>query len=505
MILGVASKTWICPHCDRVQPEAVATRGDFRCECGWLETWGRKYRDRRRRPLNPKFQISNSKSQIPNCATCPASALRTDHLGEYCDQSGRSIEQTARVSCPLGFWGPRRILWLAKSGETRSGGREDRPTSKVTRWDVTEATGLEELQEAIADTAPAVVCAKAGTISPAIWARLRAQNRHTRFIELGAATRMRFLDPEEIPSLPPLANISRLAVVTCFFNPHRGRRRVAIYPRFAAAIREQGLPLFCVEGLFGDQQSEVDSTWQVAIDPEAQFWHKESLINWAVDRVPDQYDAVMWIDADVIYQQSEIGDRTLDQLAKFAVVQPWSTISYVGPDDDPLHVGPPRPSMAWLNRDAARPNADPRRSYPGMAWAARRETLEQCGGMYTRGITGGGDVAFAAAAMNDARAICIRHWSDGIIDDVYDWGRGLAALTGGLIGCVDAHVHHLYHGRLADRQYTQRNLMFRKTDFDPRLHLELDSQGMLRWSQAAPVELREWVRNYMHSRREDDA
>lgn len=496
---------------------------DYRCECGHFEQFGRLRRNRHTRPLNSPAEISKweragnpirpvEKFNRVNaiCAACPAGQMIEAGKVRLCRQSGavlcgpigmpihRVPTLMATSGCPLGFWGPRRILWLARPGERRAGERDDRPESRVTRWDVTEATDLAELQEAIADTSPAVVFASRGTISPEIWARLRAQNRYTRFVVRGEARRrVRIVDCDE--AAPSPAVVSRLAVVTCFFNPHRSRRRVANYPRFAAGIREQGLPLFCVEGLFGDEPSQIDSTWRVRIDPEAQFWHKESLLNWAVRRLPEAYDAILCVDADVIYDRQGLGDRVLELLAEYEVVQAWSQMTYLGPDYLPA-AGERRPSTVAVRR--VHPTAS--HGCPGGAWAARRETWERVGGMYDTAITGGGDVVWCGAAMNDATQIEIDNWPTPFRDHMLAWGRGLALLTGGRVGLADESTRHLYHGSRLDRQYASRHTALRASGFNPELDLQRDGRGMLRWSPSAPAALRLAVRQYMHSRREDD-
>lgn len=297
---------------------------------------------------------------------------------------------------------------------------------------------------------------------------------------------------------------STLAVVTSFFNPHHSRRRVAIYPHFANAIKEQGLPLFCAEGLFPGMQTQVESTWQVPIHAEADMWHKESLLNFAIKHLPDKYDGVVWIDADVIYDETDIGDRILEQLSQYAVVQPWASITYLGPDDQPIADDPPRLSMAAYNRGQPRSTADSRRSFPGMAWAASRELLVRIGGIYDSAITGGGDVVWAAGSVGDEATIDVPNWPASYRQHMLAWMRSLTLATGGRVGMVPANARHLYHGSRRHRQYVSRHAALRRYRFDPDVHLTRDTNGMLRWASAVPAGLRRAVREYIHSRREDD-
>jgi predicted Zn-ribbon and HTH transcriptional regulator len=325
----------------------------------------------------------------------------------------------------------------------------------------------------------------------------------TTYPKLPVRTGLSFVPSNQLPppATPP-PRVRTLAFVTSFFNPHCSLNRVKIFPQFAASLARCGVPLFCIEGLFPGSASQVDSDWEVKIDAEAVFWHKEPLLQLAIDWLSDEYDAVCWIDSDVILYADDIGDRILDSLSRHAVVQPWSEIQYLGPQGNPISQW--QRSMAFANRCEPLPNADPRHSFPGMAWACSRELLSRVGGMYTRCITGGGDVAWAAAAWNDADIVRSHAWSAALQADVINWGTTLTTATRGRVGFVDSRASHLYHGRLAHRQYAERNAIFKEVNFDPQAHLERAPNGTLRWSRFAPVELREWIARYMHSRREDE-
>ena len=300
-----------------------------------------------------------------------------------------------------------------------------------------------------------------------------------------------------------IPSVSKLAIVTSFFNPHRGRNRVRIYSRFSEAIKQQGLSLFCVEGSFRNQSSQVDSTWKVPIDSNAIFWHKERMLQWAIDRLPDRFDAVCWIDADVVYETPKIGDVILDALTRNPIVQPWSNIRYLGPDNKPMSDW--KSSLSLHNSTKAWPTADPRRAYPGMCWAAARSTLAKiAGGIYDRCITGGGDVAWASGVWGDYAPLYVRHWSASLTKDVIRWCRGVTPLTGGRSDVVHARAEHLYHGEVKNRMYVERNAIFRKYNYDPQRDVELDKNEMLRWSKFSSPILREAVSVYMHGRKEDE-
>jgi len=313
-------------------------------------------------------------------------------------------------------------------------------------------------------------------------------------------------DPREPPLPDHNTTLSQLAVVTCFFNPHHGRNRIIAYQQCADSLRRQGFDLFTIEGAFDGRFDLPAATWRCEIDPGAVMFHKESLLNLAVRRLPNKYDAVLWIDADTVYLDDKCGhrilDRILDRLERYPVVQAWSQVQYLNADGRPETGW--RESLAKHNITQDKKIADPTKAFPGLAWAARRDVFEEIGGLYERTITGGGDVAWAAGVFGDREIPYKKHWSLALAEDVLRWGQRATNVVNGNVGYVPWFCHHLYHGTLKNRQYASRNKILGAIDFDPQTHLETAPNGTLRWSAKAPQALKNAVRNYMFSRREDE-
>ena len=227
---------------------------------------------------------------------------------------------------------------------------------------------------------------------------------------------------------------------------------------------------------------------------------KENLLNLAIDRLPDSIDRVLWIDADVLMLNHDYADRLTAALDKHVVVQAFGSLRYLGPNGEPETGW--RSGLGLMNaRDGTR-TASPQQAYPGLAWAARRDLLASVG-IYDRCVTGGGDVAWATAVYGDRHVPYMRHWSLELTADVLAYGNRVLPLVPS-VGYADARGVHLYHGKLAARQYVRRNEVLGDVDFDPQRHLTYSPNGTIRWSDEAPDRLKQAVRDYMHGRREDE-
>jgi hypothetical protein len=269
------------------------------------------------------------------------------------------------------------------------------------------------------------------------------------------------------------------------------------------------VPLVSVELSFGEpfELDGGDADVLVQLRGGDVMWQKERLLNVALLRLPADCDQVAWIDADVLFERESWAEATKRLLDRFAMIQLFQRVDDLGPGQIE---GPPictSESMGQriVSGAATEENlpAPGRAGCSGLAWAARREALEEAG-FYDPCIVGSGDRAMALAAygrpdlgisylrMNQRRAEHYRRWA-----------RDFYAAVRGDIGCLEGTIRHLWHGSHANRRHAERHLDFSKFDFDPALDIAIDDHGCWRWS-SHKTELHAFVRDYFPSRREDD-
>ena len=316
-----------------------------------------------------------------------------------------------------------------------------------------------------------------------------------------------------------------LWVVTSYFNPAGSSRR---RDNFRVFRRHLDAPLLVVElARAGQHQLDrSDGDEVIALTGDDRIWQKERLINLGVSQLPAHVRYVAWVDCDIVLECADWPrlavahlERTggLLQLFDRAIHVPkdaagWSasraSLAGITPLLTEESIGAAardgRAEAAFrkcLDPDSRRANGDV--CSTGMAWAARRSTLERCG-LYDRAIVGGGDVLIVAAALaQDSDALLGRVLNRHQYGHFLEWaGRARHAELFRSVDALRGAAYHLWHGDLRDRRYGRRHGITAAFDFDPIADLEAAENGTWRW--AAPGSgLAGAVADYFVSRREE--
>ncbi|MFM7292336.1 MAG: hypothetical protein ACKO6B_14055 [Planctomycetia bacterium] len=303
--------------------------------------------------------------------------------------------------------------------------------------------------------------------------------------------------------------------MTAYFNPIGYRRRLDNYRLFRAHL---SIPLVTVElGLDGHYDlGEADADILIRCDACDILWQRERMLNLALAAVPGDCDKIARLDCDVIFEDPswsirasrELDDHVFVQLFTEAYDQPRGAI--------PGMPGFPDHARAWegfanLWRSKQNPALIDRRIQAagtrsrcamGMAWAFRRE-LHADVDIYDTCILGGAEHAMLAAACGLPDIVVdYQRMGAGRSRNYLDWAARFHRLVDGTFGVVQGRIAHLWHGDIEHRGYATRYKDFAIFDFDPVRDLAINESGAWRWA-SHDVKMRNYVRDYFASRRED--
>jgi len=298
--------------------------------------------------------------------------------------------------------------------------------------------------------------------------------------------------------------------ICSFYNPARYRRRLANYRIFRQNL---AIPLVTVELSFDDhfELTEGDADILIQISGGAVLWQKERLLNLAIKSVPPNVSNIAWIDCDVIFARPDWVEEANAQLDAFSVVQLFSNVVDLNQDnhqvDITYHDISPCfhgvvSSMKQRHLSAEVVFAQPRSRFAGLAWAARREILENHG-LYDAMIAGGGDRAMASAMYGQLETLVkLNEFNCARREHYLKWAHPYHKAVNGSISHVAGRLYHLWHGDIHNRNYASRHRRLAECNFNPDADIVIGSNGAWQWARSRP-DLEEFFAKYFAGRAED--
>ena len=301
---------------------------------------------------------------------------------------------------------------------------------------------------------------------------------------------------------------SQLHVVAVVSNPLRFASRIRLTKAFCEQQLAAGVSLTLVECALGDRAFDFEH-----IDPRINFvgvrhtticFHKESLINIGLSRLPRHAAYIAWIDADVMFRCPTWPLDIIHALQQYSVIQPWETALDLGPRGEILDV---HTSFAALFVQGRPIFPTWRKGYtfghPGYCWAVRREIVERVGGLYDAAILGSADHNMSLGLLGRVTETFPADISPEFTASQLSWQARGRHFIGERIGYLPASViEHTFHGAKAKRGYVSRWDILRKWKYYPVTDIRRNLDGVVELCGNKPGFQKD-VEAYFASRDED--
>lgn len=318
---------------------------------------------------------------------------------------------------------------------------------------------------------------------------------------------------------------SPLHVVTAITNPQRYYARYKLYQAFEKMCADAGVTLWTIELALRDRHHEVTCAGHpnhIQLRSPAELWHKENLLNIAISRLPEDWEYVAWIDADVTFARPDWATETVHQLQHYHMVQMWShaqdvssnwdlgtgkclsgphqsfLCSYVNGTQFPKYLADCNPGGSGSSGTGAG-----RDWHSGYAWAARRSAFSDLGGLGDIALLGSADHHMAAALIGKVERTIHGQMQQSYKDYWARWQARAEKYVKRNVGFVPGLLLHNWHGPKVNRRYVDRWRILVDEKYDYREDIKYDPQGVLQLTDSNRV-LRDKLRAYFAQRREDE-
>jgi hypothetical protein len=264
------------------------------------------------------------------------------------------------------------------------------------------------------------------------------------------------INPRDLPAIPDLtkrvvdlstcvySNPSKKDMAVCFvyFNPVGSKRLLMNYLYTIEKLRLASIPYYTLELVY--KTPEINDAFH--IKGKSVYFCKEHLCRLLEKKVPRKFKKLLFLDADVIFEEPTWYSSISDLLDSADVVHPFSSAHWL--DISYTNIVNERLSCLYMDRTKI---YDPK-LHPGFGWAFRRDWYRKVG-FYDYGVTGSGDTLSAAAWMNMALTkgyVRQAHMKSYVEFRKHPQPR---------ITCANGAIFHLWHGSIKNRKYNDRHDM----------------------------------------------
>jgi len=291
-----------------------------------------------------------------------------------------------------------------------------------------------------------------------------------------------------------------LYVVLPYFNFCGFKRRRELFIKFVEWLKWRcGIRVVVSEAL-GPCPLPCLPVWRhLKFPTQNRVWLKENLINVAIGQLPEDWQYVAWIDADLTFLNANWVRDTIKALGKADVVQMWQTAVNFGPNCEALKIDK---SFAYMHKASGTPWV-PNDKYgfwhPGYAWACTKQAWHQMDGLIDWAILGSGDrhmaMAWAGRVLQSAPGNIHPNYKS-LLEEYQKMCMGLR------ISWVPGTILHHWHGSFENRRYKERWEILTKNNFDPFKDIRMTTDGHVALTRSGLRLIRE-LDEYFIGRRED--
>jgi len=276
-----------------------------------------------------------------------------------------------------------------------------------------------------------------------------------------------------------------MAICFVLFNSSQNVRMISNYLYTVEKLRLASIPYYTIEMTYGIAEPEIADA--IHVKSNSYMFHKERLCSILERHIPAKYKKIMFLDADLIFENPDWYDHTSMLLNCVNVVQPFNTCTWL----DITYTQSVKDSRSFVFMDPTKHNIN---YHPGFAWAFQREWYKKVG-FFEYTITGSGDSHSAYAWVNctlpeiTLRPAFIPEYMKFL--EKIDKPPSLAATPGRIL--------HMWHGTRENRGYVKRHLILDGVE-DVRSIITENSYGCFEFKD---IKWNEPFKKYFDDRQDD--
>ena len=234
-----------------------------------------------------------------------------------------------------------------------------------------------------------------------------------------------------------------MAIGIAIFNPANSKRIIMNYLYMIEKIKLAKIPYYVIELVFENKTPEISEAYHVYTDKYG--FYKEQLFRLLEKKIPSKYTKLCFLDADLIFLNTDWYNETSELLDAFNIVHPYKNCFDIDLTFTKFS-SRMRLSLTLLGGSL---NFD--RFHSGFGFAFQREWYNQIG-FFDYAILGAGYVVSSFKFLNLGECPYVNIYYNSNYYKQFD----KKFIDNPSISFTDGTVYHLFHGPKLSRQYGSR-------------------------------------------------
>lgn len=264
-----------------------------------------------------------------------------------------------------------------------------------------------------------------------------------------------------------------MAIGLVYFNSAKSKRLLMNFLYTIEKFKMANIPTYTIEMYM--TTPEIKDAIHVKTD--FILFQKERLCHILEKHIPEKYTKLLFIDADLVFDNLHWYTDLSNKLNTTNIVQPFTNALWL--DITYKKIVKQRPSIVLYLKvgDINKYNHGGIWGYhPGFAWGFQRDWFRKCG-FYQHGILGDGDTLSATSWID-------KSFHDEFLDKRPYQRNALTEYVGLLkvrpsVCYIKGNIYHLWHGDGKKRQYRERRTIFKSVK-DIRDIVDVEPSGLFR-------------------------
>jgi hypothetical protein len=240
-----------------------------------------------------------------------------------------------------------------------------------------------------------------------------------------------------------------MAICFVYFNSMKSKRLLMNYFYTIEKLKHAKIPYYTLELCLHANHEIADA---IHYKSTHAMFHKEQLCHILEKHVSWWYSKVLFLDADILFEDPNWYTNVSNKLNLFQVVHPFESCKWL--------------DLSYKNTVCERRSVVTQKNekkydstyHPGFAWAFQRRWFHK-NGFFRYAITGSGDTLSAAAWLN--QDLGTYNVQEALRPAYNDY---IKKIERPLIDYIPGTVWHLYHGERKNRKYVDRHKILEGTD-----------------------------------------